>query len=208
MTRRGAPTDKPRLSQLDPRAVAEEVAGLVANHVAALLFTLDPGAQWTCPAGAGSSLGFTTALLTDWAQRGTNGEEWTTGMALDGMQAVCEALYSQAGVPGTFGVGELDRPEPDTDDDPMADADPESTIGVVLLAANGRCSIAQGEPVTAAELGALADMTAVSVRALARAGELAIDLDTRPAVVAAKDARRWLAARGVPGFAPAARRKK
>jgi hypothetical protein len=178
------------LRDLDPIAVAGEVAQLVAEHVARLLFHVDPTAAWHCPSGAGSSLGFSTALLVEWAKRGTNGEQWTAGHAMDAIQSVCEALYSRAGEPGTFGGGAID----------LDDADPDDAIGVVLLAAHARVRLAHGGDVPAAELAVLASMSPVNLRLLVRSGELQA-VEGKPVRVSAEVARRWLAARGIAGVA-------
>src|ERR1043166_4081095 len=150
------PTNRPRLADLVPREVAAQVTGLVAEHVARLLFHLDPTAHFADP-GPGSSLGFSAQLLCEWAQTGTNGEGWTPGMAMDGIQAVCEALYSQAGYPGTFGTGDLR----------VAEIDPETPGGLMIAAAYARFRVVEGEPLSAAELAVLGGMSSRQVRVLA-----------------------------------------
>jgi hypothetical protein len=183
------PTNAVRLRDLTPQSVGDDVYRLVQDHVTSLLLALDPSAVWkTSPET--STLRWDTQLLVGYAQKGLPATDWPDhGCALDALQSVCAALYSQAGDPGTFGVGALET-----------EADPDSAIGVVLLAAHARQRISPRyarEPVPVRELAALAGVDPGHVRLLARQGELAVeDGHVRPA-----EARRWLSGRGVEGFA-------
>ena len=178
------PASTPRLRDLQPDAVADEVVQLVVDHVTRLVLAVDLSATWQVQPEA-CQLRWTTQLLVRYAQRGLAGTDWEDhGCATDALADVCAALYSQAGVPGTFGAGPLEE-----------DADPETAIGVVLLAAHARVRMSRRERVPVRELAALAGVAPDHVRLLARQGELTVeDARVRPA-----DARRWLAARGVEG---------
>jgi len=169
-----------RLRDLDPRQVGEEVTRLVLDHLH--IRALDVGMELR--ESGPSSLGFSTALLTDWAQHGTNGEAWDEGMAWDAVQQVCEALYSRPGEPGTFGSGPIDQ---------RSKAEPESAVEVVLLAAWARQCIAQRTDVPVRALACLAGLSVGGTRNLGPAGELTI----HDGLVAPEEARRWLSGRGV-----------
>jgi hypothetical protein len=131
-----------------------------------------------------SALRFTVQLLTGYAQSGLRMTDWPDhGCAHDAIQEVCEALYSRAGE-GTFGIGDLE-----------SEVDPDTAIGVVLLAAHARETIEGGRPASARELAALAGVDSKSLyRVCALRGDI---VDGR---VKAKTARRWLMARGIGGF--------
>ncbi len=189
MVKPGPKPSTPRLSTLDPRGVANEVVRLVTEHVWSLLFHLDSNARVEIPTdGVGTSLGFSTALLVKWTQTGTNGEDWNSGMAQDAVQMICEALYSRAGEPGTFGIGPIEEAQ--------EALDPDTSIGLLLVAAWTRIQLAQGLPVSAVQLAALAGLSAEHVRLLARQGELQLV----EGEVQSDEAKRWLKARGVGGF--------
>jgi len=188
------PSSALRLADLDPREVANEVVGMLCDHLSRqALFALHPGHEFRLPAETaygGTQLGFTAALLTLYAKTGRAGDwEDDAGCAVDGIQSVCEALYSQAGVPGTFDIGALSDQHPGI---------PEEPIGLVLVGAHARVKLSSpAEPgVTPRELAVLAGVTDHQIRHLARAGELELE----DGIVPRKAARRWLGARGVPGF--------
>lgn len=173
-------TQAPRLDQIDPAAVGAEVTRLVLEHLQTAAFHVGAEVHVTGP----SSVGYSAALLADWAKRGTNGEEWDAGMAWDAVQHVCEVLYSQAGVPGTFDGGAIQS---------SIDAEPSDPIDVVLLAAWARVLIAQRQPVPVRALAALGSCSEKRLRNLGSAGEIEIARgDVKPA-----EAKRWLGARGV-----------
>lgn len=189
------PTDKPRLSSLDPREVAAHATALLSDHCARLLLHLDPAIVWRAPSPESSSIGFTAALLTTYAQTGRDPEEGPDApgakLAIYRVQDICTALYSQAWRPGTYETPDLT---------PAVEGDePTDPVAVVLVAAWARVGIDEGRAVTKRELACLASMSAGQVRQLVRAGEIRADGQ----VVPADEARRWLASRGVPGFSDA-----
>ncbi len=169
-----------KLKELNPIEVGQEVTRLVQEHVHQLCFEVGLEAR---ESGV-SSVGHSAALLTEWAQHGSNGEDWTEGMAWDAVQHVCTALYSRAGEPATFGSGPIER---------RLDGDPETAIECVLLAAWCRCSIAQRHEVPIRALAACASLRVQSVRNLAVQGELVVT----NGLVDPDEAARWLSGRGI-----------
>jgi hypothetical protein len=144
------PSTRPRLSNLDPVDVAADVCSSLVAHIARLAFPLAPA--WIAadlPGDAqdlarSTDLGLTVQQLTVYAQSGSLGD-WHDGVdAVDAVASVCSALYSQAGVPGTYDVGEL-----------SGDADPETPIGLVLVAVDARNALEHGRALTAAAGGRL-----------------------------------------------------
>lgn len=178
-----------KLLALSSDDIAAEVERRVVDHLHRL--ALDAGAEVHAEATLGT-LRAEARALTLYAQRGLPVWDWTdSGMAADGLLSVLSALYSRA----------ADADIEHTAIDVVDDLDPSDEIALVLVAAAARIRIDRGEPVTARELGALAGIGAYAVRHHLRSGELRAT-DERPARVPAEDARRWLAARGVPGFGP------
>jgi hypothetical protein len=177
------PSSVPRLRDLTPQAVADEVVRLVTDHVASLCMRLDLGAEFRVPEGG--TLHFTTQLLTGYAQRGLGATDWPDhSCATDAMLDVCCALYTSAGDPD-IGAGALDT-----------DVDASDAIGIVLLAAHARVRIAQRERVPVRELAALASVDPQHLRLLGRSGEIDIEDGTVRAAIA----RRWLSGRGLEGL--------
>ena len=180
--RAGRPSKTPPLRDIDPAAVADEVVRLVTEHATRLLLAIDPSATWSIPHGTG--LRHEAHLLALYAQRGLVGDWTDHGCAADALIAVCSALYSQAGRPGHVGG-------PDD-----VDVDPTDKIGVVILAAQARIRIDRRQAVPVRELAALAGVDKRHVDHLGRQGEIAIE----DGAVKAREARRFLRARGVEGI--------
>ena len=86
-----------------------------------------------------------------------------------------------------------------TSTDPLADQSP---CGTVVHAAWSRRRIERGEPIAASELARLASVSPSWVRAQVTEGTLAATSSRRgvPYMIEAKEARRWLGARGLPGW--------
>jgi hypothetical protein len=193
MGNRGPSPRTPRLADLAPATVAAEVVTAVREHIGRLSFCLQPAHTWheQTTAGSFSTLALTVEDLTRFAQTGDTADWGGPEGARDAMQEVCAALYSRAGEPGTFGVGELE--------DVIEDSDPTS-VGLVLRAAWARLMIAEGGPVSSAQVAALAGLNPRAVRQLVEAGELSARKRDGEITVKADEARRWLGARGVAGF--------
>lgn len=180
---------------LDPAAIARAVVLRAQEHVCQLIMHIDLGLAWSIPwtdPPEASHLGHTVRLLTGYAQRGLRATDWPhDGCARDAILDVVSTLYTHAG-DEEIGAGVIDRLDECADlDDPL---------DVVLVAGWGRHQIAAGESVTPAELAALAGLTPNGVRDLARRGELRATGENRWRV-SAREAARWLASRGVDGFA-------
>lgn len=188
-----------RLAELDPRAVADEVVSMVRAHMGRLAITLMPGVKWTeigglgddvaelCARPAETNLSLIVVRLTRFAQTGELGDwlgAWMAGYAISDVFA---ALYTSAGGP-KLGCGVLD----------VAGADPDVAIGIVLVAAKARVSLARRrvDGISARELGVLAGLSATQVRLLARRGELTLEDGVCPR----GEAKLWLSGRGVLGL--------
>ena len=190
------PTQFPRLDQLDPLVVAGEACELVLDHVARYAVPLSPGVTLDLRgdmtaerAAASTGIGLTVQDLTRYAQRGELGDWPDASCAEDALIEVCSALYGCAGEPGTFGLGELE-----------GETDIETPIGVVLVAAHGRWRVAMRQAVTVKAVAALASLSVNAIDALIKDGEIRLASEKRPRTIAPKEARRFLGARGVPGF--------
>lgn len=197
MGNRGPSPRTPRLAGLAPATVAAEVVSAVREHMQRLAFNLAPAHDWIerTTEGSFSTLALKVEDLTRFAQTGDTADWGDPSGARDAMQEVCSALYSRAGEPGTFGVGELEDVIEDADDGPGA-----SPVGLVLRAAWARLMIAEGGPVSSAQVAALAGLNPRAVRQLVDAGELSARKRDGEITVKADEARRWLGARGVAGF--------
>lgn len=171
----------PRLSDLSPDAVAAEVWGWVQGHVGRLLMHGEvPPTTWELARMAVHAV----ATLTHWAQHG--GELDAT--PAEYLQSVAELLWTAAH-PDVY--SSVDTIGEDRDDASRA-------INVVIRAALARDRIG-GPPgrVPLHWLAALASIPYSSLRTYVARGELEA---VRGEGVRCSDARRWLEARGVPGF--------
>jgi hypothetical protein len=182
--------EKPRLANIDPAMFGESVQRTVLDYLHRR--AIDVGALLQEGAMGPSTLAHTAMLLCGYAQYGLRATDWPNdGCCQDALIEVMAALYSHAAERGTFGGGALDVAE---------DVDPDDDTGVVLLAANARQTIMIGVSMTPAkQLAALAGIGVDRVWELIRSGELRGEWRSG---VPAVEAGRWLAARGVPGFAP------
>lgn len=166
----------PRLDNIDPNELATDVRRAVNDHIEQQRISI-------------VSLRSTVAALANYAQRGLGATDWSSDDRCENaIVEVAAALYSCAGDLGTIGrVAGL----PD-------DLDADDEIGVVLLAASARQSIALGQPVKSKELAALANLNYQRIRELIRAGELR---ELKAGNVGAFEAKRFLQSRNdVIGF--------
>lgn len=173
MADRGRPTSRLRLRDLDPEALAREVTDAVLAHVLRLVDLTEPG-RGSVPR-LDRDLSRSVRCLAAYARDGT---------PLDA--PVGEYLVSMIPL-YTSPMGESEIA------DLSSEVDPETPLGLVLVAAIARDRIATGVEMVihARELAVLAGLDVEHVRRLCRSGEIEQD---------AAGARRWLAARGVPGF--------
>ena len=189
-----------RLSTLSPEAVGRDAAERVLRRLGRLAVPLSPGVTLALPHAdpAASGLALTAADLTRWAQSGDTADWGSHHGAEDALLEVGEALWSRPIDAGSDGwtVGDLRAA--------LADDDPHDPVRLAVGCAVARWLIASGQPVTTGELAALASVTVGRVQQLAAHGELETTVERRGrasvALVAAAEARRWLAARGVAGW--------
>jgi hypothetical protein len=181
------------LADLDPAAVGAAATDLVLQRLARLALPLSPGVSLTWSTDGDSGLALTVSDLCAWAQSGALGD-WTDHEdAAVALQTAAEALFA-APIRGWV-VVDLDE----VDLDREATPDP---VPLVLACAISRLRICRGESVTVAELARLASVTDGRVRQLVTAREIVAAAGTsqRPSMVAAVEARRWLASRGLKGW--------
>lgn len=191
------PTTKPRISALDPTAMRRDIEERIDRYLGRLAAPLSPGITFERHGDSGVAL--TVEALAEYAQRGLPVSDWEThGEARDAIQEVLETLYSspvQASA-SSGGVGPLGEDEAGAQ---LGEADLDDPLSLVLVAAWARVQLADGEGLTARQLGALAGLDPKAVQLLAREGELTL-VGIRPAQASAEEARRWLGSRGIRGL--------
>jgi hypothetical protein len=185
-----------RLAELDPTAVAREALSTILDHLADYVVPLMPSGEVRIigtaeQLAAESTIGPEVSALTLYAQRGLPVWDWeTTGEVSDALNGALAALY---GSPmGRDSLGPIIAGGEAHD----VVGDPDSAVDVVILGAWGRWRLDDGEPVHARDLAVLGGITHARMKSLGSAGEITIT----KGMVEAKEARRWLGARGVPGF--------
>jgi hypothetical protein len=183
-----------RLIDIDPGALDRDLSAALAHHVARLALPLSPGLTVHVAGPHGDTgIGLTAADLARYARGEGDLDDAVESYAVELVPLLASPLDPPSGpLPALLTAwlaGEVN----------VSDLDPSSLpdrLALVLTAALGREAVETGRPVTVAQLAALAGLDPNSVRRLARAGEL----DTTDGAVSARDARRWLKARGVPGL--------
>jgi hypothetical protein len=184
------PRTTPVLRDIDADAVAREVVDLCAQHAEQLRMQIAPTEVWPMPPDTGTALGIgaTVAYLTVYAKTGVDPEagdhSTSEQLAAERLADVCGALYSRAVDQSRLEVPEL----------AIEGEDPATPIAVVIVAANARMRLAQGQALSTREVATLASCSARTVRAAAADGALVRGEDWR---IPADEARRWLACRGV-----------
>lgn len=190
----------PRLSTLEPDAVALDAARRVATSLGRLAWQLQPGLTVRVPdetdaALRGTQVYLSTLDLCAWAQRGAGDVEEVPDLLLAVVSVLSErpldALRGVRDTPAEL-VEQLDESDP---------------VALVCLAGWARLQVAQGERITGDQLAALAGLSGARVRGLRDAGELraATEPERKTGTLyAAREVRRFLGARGVPGFGSAA----
>jgi len=203
------PSTAVRLASLVPADVAREVCQQVLSHLTTLAFGLAPayalieghlpGRPGVPAPGLESSTlyGQVEALVT-YAQTGADSEAEDAAVAADyaqdRLQAVCSALYSRAGEPGVFGVGELGQA--------IRGRGLDSPLAVVLVAAWARVELLADRPLGTGPLAALAGLSTDQVGVLVKRGEIRAGKRAAGKYlrIPAVECRRWLGARGVRGL--------
>lgn len=185
------PTTRPRLSTIDPSALAADVDERLARYLSRLAVPLSPGFDLRVGHRGQSDMALTVSALVTYAQRGLPAWDWCThGEAMDAVQSVVSCMY---GAPAdTGGVGPLAE-------DGLDDADLDDPLALVLVAAWARAQLASGESLTVRQLGALAGLDPSVIRKMNKDYEIFLT-GLRPCVADAAEARRWLGARGVKGL--------
>lgn len=168
-----------KLSDLTPDSVALEITDWVNAHLMSLCFAAGIVEPVVVPGG---SLAHEVRELTHYAQTGE-----IDGSPQGRLQTVVDALYSTAHPDASSAVDPADA---------TGKGEPTRAIDVVIRAALARQAIDDGERVPLSWLAALGGLSVASLRSYAARGELA----TVGPEVRAKDARRWLGARGVAGY--------
>lgn len=173
------PSKKPVLKDIDPKEIGVAASEAVLHHLARFATMMSPGVTINIHGDPRESgLAMTVSDLCEWAQTGKGCGDTD---ARDTLQSVCEALYPRAIDRGTYQVADFDE-----------DANPDTEIGLVVVAAAARLAILDGEPLSPGRLAALASLSPQQVRHLMREGEL----ESKDGEIPAKVAKRWLSARG------------
>lgn len=174
--------DQPLLSELDPKAVAEEVCGWVLDRANRLLFAL--GESASAHHLQQSDLGLSVRELVLYAQEGApHCADATPG---DYVQTVVEALYTAAH-PGVY---------PTVEGDWSSNEEPEHAIDVVIRAALARERLSSRGSTPIGWLAPLGGCSVKRLRNLGALGEIKISDNEVPNA----EARRWLESRGVKGL--------
>lgn len=204
-----------RLADLDPHTVGRAATDAVLARLSRLALPLSPGVMLHVgpvqddtdlplspgvtphlgPVQGDTDLGLTVASLTAWAQSGALGDWSGHEDAADALLGATETLYrAPLGDAWDASIAAACADDGPTDEDPVACA---------LAAAWSRLRVCRGHAITGTELARLASVAPQRVRQLVASGEIAATrvrpgVDTR---VEAAEARRWLAARGLRGWA-------
>lgn len=186
-----------RLPDVRPDEVADEIVGLVVDHLGSAVLRLDPTVVLQIPEDAGAlGLRATARALAAYAQRGLPCWDWQDhGDAADALLEVVTALYGHADARWERGLGGIL--------DVLDDVEPDRPLDVVLLAALARISIDRRHGVAQSALAALAGVSPRTIRHDLAEGRLYPEEDgRRGSPVDWRSAERWLRERGVPGYAP------
>lgn len=203
------PRSTPRLQEIVPTELARDLVQGVVDAIQGAAANLAPVCVLVAPDPAAVSGDYSAAVqasrlyglvvdLCSWAQRG------------DGRQArVHETLMSVARAAFPWPLEH--RPGgpiqwAGLDELLGKSGDPDTHVGLVLLAAKARMDVVGGRDVTPRELAALGSLSALQVRRLIQNGRIkakgSSDAGWR---ISPLEARRWLGERGVPGFPSPAR---
>lgn len=179
-----------RLSQIDPDTLAADLATAMADYLGRLAVPLSPGLTVHVSGPHGTvGVALTAADLARYARGEGSLEGLVSDYALELTALLDSPLASHRGelppVLSRWLRGDVDvstlHPDELTD-----------RLALVIVAAFGREAMASGEPLSVAQLAALAGVDPDHVRLLGRKGELDVD----GGAVSAEEARRWLASRG------------
>lgn len=188
-----------RLAEIDPDQLALKVVRAALAHVRALHDDLRPlvSSPHESPspldvspnqraAALGTPLGQRVRRLALWAQRGMEAEIDLPSTSVQGdLAAVLAAAY---GYPLGDAAAQIE-----------ATVDPNTALGLVLLAAAARCALILGDSLSVKALAVLAGISRRQVDRLVEERVLVPMKGSRPVRIRARDARRWLKSVGVPG---------
>lgn len=186
-----------KLLEIDAVALAEESITDALERAERILFGLDVGRYCVAVDDPGQD-GKPRLRPVD---HRTEAKRWQGSVLGHAVYAL--ARYAQHGAPLDAPVEEylitlLGAHVEAVDED--LDEDPSSDLGVVVRAALAREAVERGLRVGTARLATLAGLTQGRIRQLVTAGELQATKEGGDLSIAARDARQWLGARGVPGF--------
>jgi hypothetical protein len=176
------PANTPRLRDIDPSALARDIAGRVLDHIVSQAMSLvSVDAIPSLPNAEQTEIYRVVRALAGYA-RGDHGLDAPVQEYLISLGPLYLAVIGQTGEP--------DGEELTTE------------LGVVIHAAAGRAALERKPPrglpaptLSTLQLAALGGMAQRAVAALCRAGELEAEQDDNGWRVSAKEARRWLATR-------------
>lgn len=181
------PSTRPRLSALDPDDVALEVALAVFHHTQELVQSLlapayagvadEPHVEALCRQ---THIYAGVRRLAAYAMTGMGGPD-----VLSSVEPLLARLSTSVCCDRAVGSRSFQ--------DGVEHA---SVLNAIICAATARDLLAADETLDAEQLAALGSVSATHIRWLSRSGELAM----RDGLIAADEARRWLATRQVPGF--------
>ena len=169
----------PKIAELDAKTLAREVIQDALARVNRTLFAVAPMSDYR---------------LTGPDHRAIDTENVTISTGGEAIVRLVE--YAQRGAPIDASVQEYAITLMDFAGDALDDAtspSPTTPLGAVLSAALGREALEAGRPISTTRLAILAGVSPQYVRKLVSSGELVAS----ESEVKAKEAKRWLAARGV-----------
>lgn len=184
----------PRLATIDADAVALDAARRCLEAVERLSTQLQPGVtlHMRSPSAddlRASQVYLSTLDLCAWATRGDG--------ALEEVQDLVQAVVS------ALSLRPLDVHRAETTAELVATLDEDDPVSLVCVAGWARYRLAEGAALSTDQLAALASVAPSRVRALVESGELQTLSEPRRkagTLYAATECRRFLGARGVPGF--------
>lgn len=168
----GRPSSQPRLLELDPLHLADQLDERIKAHLRNLA-TLE-----ACPCSPGAGRSPFSLAFARFVQATQRGEQSPQPYQLAGLVGVLLPYLRQTP------AGELDTSDP---------------VALVLAAALARKKLELGNPLHLADLAALSGLHPKAIRLLARQGKLALQPGEDGQEAPAPEARRWLRSRDVLG---------
>lgn len=181
------PTTVPRLKNIDPETFGLAVNEGVLAHLNRLAFALGVDARQTSI----PNLQYSVRDLAAYAVKG----ERLDAPVEDYFVTICPPVWMRAADSGIYQTPEFDESNIDVLKPGWL-----GELVLVMRAALARQSIEQGQDVGLADVAALASVSSMYTRNLMRTKDIKAKLVGDVWKISAKEARRWLTARGVPGF--------